>query len=839
MRSAEGDGAVGNMETLAAGTRRASPVFDRPIAGGGLRAALARHAAALASWFGDQLAVEAAARTAFYLLPAGIMAGIGLVYGLGWRWPLLPVSLAAAGLLAAGVLLSGRRASASVCLTAGFVLCGMALSGTELQRTRTTTFSGEVTVRIDGVVLWRDTDERGRTRYLVQVERTERPVLSRPPGRAQILVASRHQAIAIGGRFKGLVRLRPPSGPAYPGGYDFAFGTYFKGLGAYGYGLGPPDPQPASVEASRSLAQRLVMLRLAISDRIRSTIGGAEGAVASALVTGERSGIPDEIDLWLRTTGLSHVLSISGFHMALIAGFSMTLIRALLAAIPALTLVLPAKKIAAAAAIAVASFYLALSGNDVAAERSYIMLSIMLLAVLFDRPALTLRNVAISALVVLAVSPHALMTASFQMSFAATAALVAAYGGYARWRSGRLADASARRPKGVLLTTLFFLGGLGVSSLIAGAATGPYAAFHFQRIAPFGLIANMVALPLFSLWIMPLALIGMLLMPLGLDEIPFLLLGHGLTAVFRIAHVLHDRLPDSPTGLMTPESLLVLTVALLLGCFMASKLRWLAVPVAVVGLILAPDRAAMPELLIFEDGKEVAMIDAGGALVPLRKRTNDFVASQWQRAFVGVPDASRDAGGKPPVAFTCEATQGAAEPGKSADGLPVPDGGKPPEPADAHPFARGNGKAAPPGGENAKPPGKLCRGTTRSGLRVVWTDDYRKAGLACDEADVAIVARALKLEACRSGALLVTLKTLRRSGSLAVSRSPELPRKPVAVASISEDLAEWNRHRDAPWPQSWRRPAERPAEATRSKADPSDLAPRNGETPAPSAEQRE
>lgn len=819
MRSAAGGARIGLKARHApeSGRRASNPVAESAVR-------VWRDPSLALAWIGDQLAVEAGARTALFLMPTGIMTGIALVYAAGWRWPLAAVLPLAACLFAATVVLADRRGTAALCLIAGFVLAGMALSDIEFRRTATTTFSGEATVRIDGTVLWRDKDERGRMRYRVRIERTDRPVLSRPPEIAQVLVAGRHPAIDVGGRFRGLVRLRPPSGPAYPGGYDFAFGAYFDGLGAYGYGLGVPDPtQPVAGKAAAfSIGQALVVLRLAISERIRGTIGGAEGAVASALVTGERSGIPDDVDLWLRTTGLSHVLSISGFHMALIAGFAMTLIRAGLAAVPALTLVLPAKKIAAVAAIAVAGFYLALSGGDVAAERSFIMLSIMLLAVLFDRPALTLRNVAVSALVVLAIAPHALMTASFQMSFAATAALVGAYGGYAKWR-GKRRKGAPRRPRRVLLTAVLFLLGLGASSLIAGTATAPYAAYHFQRIAPFGLIANMVALPVFSLWIMPLALVAMLLMPFGLDQPFFVLLGHGLTLVFAIAHQLHDTLPDSATGLMTPASLLILTSALLVGCFMASGLRWLAVPIAAVGLLAAPVRAALPELLIFEDGKEVAMLGSDGSLIPLRKRDDGFVTSQWKRAFVGRPDPVKAT--MPPIAFTCETAKSTAAasappalpeedttvPSSAAKGdvasMSVPVPAAVTDAAAGHPVkGKGKGKASGKTKGKGQRASHICRGTTRSGLRIVWTDDYRNTGLACDDADVAIVARAIKLDACRSGALLVTLRTLRRTGSLAISRAGGSMGRPVAVASMSAEPEEWNRHRSAPWPESWHKP---------------------------------
>lgn len=782
--------------------------------------------AAVIAWSGRQLTLEAEARSGFFLVPAGMMLGIALFHAGGVRPPIWAAAGLAIPLLGAAWHLGARGAAGLGCLGAGFVAVGLGLSGAELARTRTTIFAGEATVHIEGTVENRERDARGRLRYRVAISRTERPTLSRPPELAEILVSSRHAPLPIGGRYAGLVRLRAPSGPAFPASYDFGFGNFFDGLGAHGFALGPPAAAPNATgpPARRGVGERLLQLRLWMSDRIRAVVAGPEGAVAAALITGDRAGIPEEIDLWLRTTGLSHVLSISGLHMALVAGFAMLLVRAGLAAIPYVALRFPIKKLAAVAALAVVTFYILLSGRNVAADRSYIMLAIMLVAVMVDRSAITLRNVSLAAIVVLAMAPHALMTASFQMSFGATAALVGIYGAYARIRARRAADAPV--PTWPRRLALFVLG-LGASSVIAGAATGPFAAYHFQRLAPFGLFANLLALPLFSVWIMPLALIAVLAMPLGLDAPLLHLMGFGLTAVFEIAHFLHDRLPDTPTGLLTASGTALLAVALMLGCFLASRLRWLALPVALAGLVLAPDRSPRPELLVFEDGRELAVIDSEGTLLPLRAKPNGFVLEQWQRAFPDAAAGTRPAGahgrgapgtGAPatvPKGFVCEPLAVAEKVERTADGAGTGPSASAAALASAVP---GLDRPAPPPvsgkpAATAPRPMQICRATTRSGLKVVWTDDYRQTGAACDGADLAIVARAIRLEACRSGAALVTLRTLRRTGSLAVTRSAETGRLVVArsVAAVPEP---WQIHRLAPWPEAWRRS---PAAATTAR----------------------
>ncbi|WP_156382137.1 MULTISPECIES: ComEC/Rec2 family competence protein [unclassified Aureimonas] len=900
----------------------------------------------LAEGWADALEAEAKARSAFFLIPIGLMIGIAITDGAGFRMGLPPALAIALPMLAWARHLGGRGLLGAFVLVLAFTFAGMVLALGELALTKTTTFSGEATVRIDGRVAWRDRDERERMRYLVRIEETERPQLSHPPEIASILVSSRHEPIPVGGRFEGLVRLRAPSGPAYPGAYDFAFAPYFQGRGANGFALGPPEPVEAStIEAT--LGERLVRLRLAMSDRIRAVIGGGAGAVASALITGERSGIPDDINDWLRATGLSHVLSISGLHMALVAGFAMVLVRGLLAAIPSVALTWPTKKIAAVAALLVATAYLVISGSDVATDRSYVMLSIMLAAILVDRPALTLRNVAIAAIVVMLTTPHAVVTASFQMSFSATAALVGVYGAFSRHRAQ---SSGGRRERHAAIAILVFLLGLAASSTIAGLATAPYAAYHFQRIAPYGVIANLIAVPIFSFWIMPLALIAALAMPFGLDAPFLILIGWALDLVFAMAEVLASHLPDAPSGRLTTTGLLVVTAALLLACLSASRLRWGAAPLAALGLILLPERGAPPDLLVYEDGRELALIDAAGDLQPLRRRPNDFVFDQWFRAFSNqtpldrkpvteVRSAVSDPGERAPRPDRLEAsnasTQGAEpsqavqlakdlekpsqtseleprlssasiegelvqqeENGSSGDSpsmtagftcepSPIPDEERgmsrlkseragtgvrdasatlapavssemsPPVSTDgnqtpdtepktatsltsrlgsehrtsngadvnsrltdsletspdaasssAQVIHRRSGKASRSGSAPTRkppPPRQICRATTRSGLRVAWTDDYRLLGTVCDTADIAIVARAVARRECRSGARLVTLRTLRETGSLAISRDAESGR-PVIEVSIKDPDEPWNLHRKAAWPEHWKNP---------------------------------
>ncbi|MCQ8782580.1 ComEC/Rec2 family competence protein [Aurantimonas sp. CSK15Z-1] len=837
MSAVHGSEAAGNSER-----QRSAP-------GGRVRSRLGAAVAALrmepetgglGGWLARQAAIEAGARTGFYVLPFGMILGIVFVDGAGLRIPPAAAAFAAALCLVAAWRLQDRRLARLPILGLGALAFGVALAQIELRRDAEVIFSGEATVRISGLVLWRDSDDRGRQRYLLRIDATERPQLSRPPRTARIVVTSRHVPVPVGHIYQGLVRLRAPSGPAYPGGHDFAFAPLFEGPGAYGFGLGPPDADAAlsagePPDVATAVGLWLTRVRLAISDRVRSVIGGPEGAVASALITGERSGIPEPVNEWLRATGLAHVLSISGFHMALVAGFAMLIARGALAAIPGLALTANVKKWAAAIAFLVATLYLLISGGDVATQRSYVMLAIMLLAILADRDALTLRNVALAGMAVLLIAPHGAMTASFQMSFAATAALVGFYGAASRWWARRRAG-RARSHTGTLRTVVLFLTGLALSSLIAGTATAPFAAYHFQRLAPYGLVANVLVMPIFSLWIMPLALLAVLVMPFGLDWPLLWLMGEGLSVVFDVTRYLAVHLPNATTGLLTTTGLTLLTLALCVGAFLSSALRWIAVPIALAGLLLAPDRQERPELLVFEDGREVALLDVAGRLQPLRERPGQFVMAQWERAFPPAPDEraapdEADASADPetsaedppePIMDGLDGPGSGSSRSSAAPSAPASPAALRPKPTrpEAHPRGATRRPAVTPPPSAFMCRDGLCRATSRGGLKVVWTEDYTLLGRACDEADVVIVARAARTTTCRSGAMLATLRTLRRSGSLAIRRSPVTGRA-EAETSVDPVSQPWNAHRLERWPEFWRKPDDaNPAPAASPRSAP-------------------
>lgn len=275
---------------------------------------------------------------------------------------------------------------------------------------------------------------RGGVRVTLRVHDIERLDPLETPHFIRTTIRSATETISVGDAVSVTGRLRPPNGPVIPGGYDFARAAFYDGIGGVGFAFGAA--RPADIGAAPLGIRMLVplgRLRDIVGNRVTTALPGDPGWIALALVIGDRRGISTATQEAMWASGLGHILAISGLHMVLIAGSAFWLIRALLALSAELALRWPIKKWAAIGALGVATFYLGISGAQVATQRAYIMLAIMFVAVLLDRRAITLRNVALSAFIVLLISPESLVTASFQMSFAATIALVAAYEELSIW----------------------------------------------------------------------------------------------------------------------------------------------------------------------------------------------------------------------------------------------------------------------------------------------------------------------------------------------------------------------------------------------------------------------
>ncbi|MGN6551146.1 MAG: ComEC/Rec2 family competence protein [Pararhizobium sp.] len=733
--------------------------------------AAARAGVRIGGWFRGAVGEEAAHGQVFVWLP--VFMGLGGAFALGRP---LDIALSAMlapfalfGLLALGAHRRGSIWSTPLLLAAAFS-AGMLCAKAEIARTATTIIDGEVVTHLTGTVEAREEDDKGDWRYTIRVTATARPAIRRPPNRVRLLARSRHQPIPLGATITGLARLSPPSGPALPGGYDFAFNSFFSGVGAIGFFYGPPERVPSLKAKADENAAFLDVgaVREAISARIRRVLPGETGALAAALIVGDRGGIPDATVDALRNAGLAHILSISGLHMTLVAGTFFYVLRLLLSLFPRLVQGLAVKKIAAAGALATSFAYLVISGASVPAERAWIMFAIVMLAVILDRAALTMRNIALAALVVIALDPASAVGPSFQMSFAATAALIAAYGVLSRWR--------ARRPKqeahGRVVTFLLFASGIIFTSLVAGSATDLFSAYHFHRITTLGFLGNLLAMPLIDFLVMPMGLLAVFAMPYGLEAWPLQVMGLGLDGVIAAAYRVSALGGILDTGQIATAAAFVMGSGLVLLVLMRSSLRIVGVPVALAGLAMAAAPHPRPDILVSEDGRLAAVVARGG-LAPDSSRPPSFVFDQWQNALA-----------MPPVVKPIVIGRNGRKTGKHHGKGRAP----PLSPADRKQMAAA--LASLPSDRFACVTKGWC-GTRVRGATLVTVYDAAYLGLACDLADIVVTRARVRMTACRSGARLFTARTLNRTGSLEIFVEPpsDMRRRSAAIADAAESIA--------------------------------------------------
>jgi competence protein ComEC len=407
--------------------------------------------------------------------------------------------------------------------------------------------------------------------------------------------------------------LAPPNGPVEPGEFDFRRLAWFAGLGAVGY---TQTPVLRLAAADDGMALEVARTRVRLADAVMARIPGDAGGLAAAVMTGDRSGLSVAANDDMRASNLYHLVSISGTHMALLVGFVFGFIRYGVALVPPLALRLSAKKIAAVVALPVAAGYLVLAGRDMATERAFVMVAVMLVAILLDRQAITLRSVAIAALIVLGLRPEALVNPGFQMSFAASVALVAAFGGL------RLVPALATRGwVGAVVLLLF-------SSLVAGMATAPFAAAHFNRVAHLGLVANLLAGPVMAVLVMPGAVVMALLGPLGLEAPGVWMVEWGCRWILFVARMVagisgSESAVTHPPGMVLP----LLSLGGLWLCIWQGRWRWagLAGPALALALWAVAER---PAVLIAAEGGLVGVTGPEGRV--LSKPTGDgYAAETW------------------------------------------------------------------------------------------------------------------------------------------------------------------------------------------------------------------
>ena len=561
-------------------------------------------------------ALQEARGTLFPWVAVFIGTGVGLWFALPWE-PGLPFYLIAAAVVACACALRifGPELVFPLVIALGCLALGMLAAGLRghLQTAPMLAFHyyGPIEGRIVGI----DRSQSDAIRLTLDrvVLRDTKP--ARTPLRVRVsLQGDQHWLDPVPGQVVVLTgHLDAPSGPVEPGAFDFRRMAFFDRLGAVGYTRAPvlllAPPEQGALLIDR--------LRSHLSKAIRDVVPGDAGAFAAGAMTGDRSGITQDTVVDLRKSNLAHLLAISGMNMAFLVAFVFALIRGGLACVPPLTLRVNTKKVAAVAALAVALFYLDLSGANVATERAFIMVTVMLGAILLDRRALTLRSVAIAATILLLWQPECLLEPGFQMSFAATIALIVGF------RTIDTRVAREKLPRWMLPVYTMVL-----SSVIAGLATAPYAAAHFNRVTDYGLLANLLTAPAMGLLVMPGGVIAALLAPFGLAAPALWVMGLGARWILFVAHWIAG-LDGSVTAIPSPSPMVlpVMTFGALWLVIGTGRGRLAGLGLIMLALVIWAG-SGRPDLLIAPDGRIVGLqTDAGRALSSARG--GGFAAENW------------------------------------------------------------------------------------------------------------------------------------------------------------------------------------------------------------------
>ena len=566
----------------------------------------------------------------FLWMPVLFGAGISLYFAAD-REPSLPLTVTLAlAITAAAAMLRRHRRAHLTCVALAAVCAGMASAGLRsaslaapvIERPRVATIQGyieEIDVRREGA------------RFVLRVAASDE--LERLPYRVR-LTTRRTPGFEAGAFVELKARLLPPSRAAEPGGYDFARDAWFARIGAVGNVLGRIEEARAPEQPGFALAATMAIdrARNALAARVDSSVGGDAGAIAAAMVTGKRDLLSETARELIREAGIFHVITIAGVQMTLVAGIFFVGLRRLLALSRTLALHYPIKKWAAAAAIVAAIAYDVMTGSRIGTERALIMTLIMLGAVLLDRRALTMRNLALAALVVLALQPEALLGASFQLSFAAVAGLIAVHEARRVPVHGGLDLPARPRRRGLGGQRGHGLRDALIATACASAATASFMACDFHELNPYVLVGNPLTLAVIEIFAVPGALVGTLLYPLGLDGAVWHWVGLGINLIMWLAKLI-AALPGARVHLPTfaAFALPFLALAVLSAViWRTAALRLTAVPFAMIGIAGAFAGPSF-DVAVAADGGAIAVREADGHLAVIGPRPSPFAAEQWLR----------------------------------------------------------------------------------------------------------------------------------------------------------------------------------------------------------------
>jgi competence protein ComEC len=454
----------------------------------------------------------------------------------------------------------------------------------------------------------------------------------RPLARAlRVRLRAGDAAISAGDTVRLRALLRPPSPPAYPGGWDLQRDAFFTGLGGYGFALG--HAEVVAQGSPTGFTRRVQALRDAIARRIEAVLPPDRAGIAATLLTGNASDIPAADHQAFRDSGLAHLLAVAGLHIGIVMGLIMAFVRTSLAAWEWAALHWPIKEIAAIAALAAGGAYMLLTGMHVPIMRSFAMACLFTLALLVGRRAVSVRGLALAAVVLMLFQPAQVPGVSFQMSFSAVLSLIAGYEAL-RPHLHRLYGHGGMRRRFVVHVV-----GLALTSLLAGVASAPFGAYHFGRIQLYFIPSNMVAVPLTAFWVMPAGLIALALMPLHLEALALVPMGWGVAAILWVARTASSW-PDAtmPAPPIPDWGIIVLSLGMAWLGLWRGRVRLAGVALIAVGLV-SPAFYRPPDILVSADASLIALRTPSRIYVEAGRGAEAFTLDAWTQ-FWALPEAA-------------------------------------------------------------------------------------------------------------------------------------------------------------------------------------------------------
>lgn len=575
--------------------------------------------------------IEHQKKNFFLWVPIFFAFGIAIYFSLRFE-PVLWVSILCAALTLCGALLLSSFTnlllrSWQICILWGLLIISLGFTAAQI---RTIWIDQPVIERSMGpVALYGDIAKidylpKGVRRVYLQNLDIERLRPDEMPHQIRLHFRPHLGDVTLGQRVHVLAQLHPAGGPVYPGGFDFQRYAYFQRIGAVGFGYkmlsDVTSPETSNVSTINKIRENALA-------QINDALGEHVNGIVSALLIGHKRAIPDEDLQAIRDAGLAHILAISGLHLGIVCGFVFFAVRFGMALFPSFALRRPIKKYAAVFAILAGAFYMLLAGATIPTQRAFMMSVFVFGAILFDRSPFSLRFLAFAGLIILIIRPESLVSISFQMSFAAVAALIAFYEATAPHIK------AFYRGRGRIMRVVFYILSIAVTSLIASLATGLISIFHFQHFSVAGIFSNVLIIPLLAFWIMPLGVLSLFLMIFNAAELPLRLMGYSIEWLLSVAHMASDY---HWAALDVPAMPLAAFLIAVIGftCLILGRLFFRAIGMITIlcGLVIGFfDQKS--DIVVLHPMQMIGFVSQDDKLILKNTRKNGFTRENWQSYF--------------------------------------------------------------------------------------------------------------------------------------------------------------------------------------------------------------